>query len=145
MAPLKFKYLIYFMIILPMIGCGKTQNDLNPAILGDWQLIEVYGVKDDNTLGWITIPTSHIQTINFNSNGEYTLASDGNKYCTGNFVFEGNSSIKLKPIGCMPLMESLETIYTLTKDTLTISNKSSSISSFNLRRDKYISINSSKK
>jgi hypothetical protein len=124
-----------------MASCGKTKNELNPLIVGNWKLIEVYGPKSDNTVGWFTIQTSPVQTIKFNPDGAYALAVDGNITCNGTFVFEGNKSIKLNPVNCMPLIESVETIYTLTDDTLTISNKSNSISSFNLRRDKYIRIN----
>lgn len=137
----QIKYIFFLTVIFLMTGCGKTKNDLNPLILGDWQLIEVYGPKVDNTVGWFTIQASPIQTIKFNSNGEYALAVDGNITCNGNFVFEDNKSIKLNPVGCMPLIESVETIYTLTHDTLTISNKSSSISSYSSRKDKYIRIN----
>ena len=138
---IQLRYIIILIVFFFMTSCGKSDNGINPLILGEWQLIEIYGVKEDNTLGWIIIPDSPFQTIKFSSNGEYSLASDGNISCNGNFVFESNISIKLSPNDCMPLMESVETIYTLTHDTLTISNKSNSISSFNLRRDKYIKVN----
>jgi hypothetical protein len=137
----RFNSLIVLIVILVITSCGKSKNEINPLILGEWQLIEIYGVKADNSTGWMTIPASPVQTIKFNSNGKYTLATDGIPTCNGNFVFEGDSNIKLVPDSCMPLIESLETIYTLTQDTLTISNKSISISSYNLRRDKYIRIN----
>ena len=137
----QIKYIFFLIVIFLMTGCAKTKNELNPLIVGDWQLIEVYGPKAGSTVGWFTIQASPIQTIKFNSNGEYALAADGNITCNGSFVFEGNNSIKLKPSGCMPLIESLETIYTLTHDTLTISNKSNSISSFSSRKDKYLRIN----
>jgi len=124
-----------------MTSCGKSKNEINPLILGEWQLIETYGVKADNSSGWITIPASPVQTIKFNSNGRYLLFTDRISTCNGSFVFESSNSLKLLPDGCLPLIESVETIYTLTQDTLTISNKSNSISSYSLRRDKYIRIN----
>jgi hypothetical protein len=139
MAQLKFIFSL--IVVLFMTSCGKTKNELNPLIVGDWKLIEVYGPKSDNTVGWFTIQTSPVQTIKFNQDGAYALAVDGSITCNGTFVFEGNKSIKLNPENCMPLIESVETIYTLTNDTLTISNKSNSISSFNLRKDKYIRTN----
>jgi hypothetical protein len=132
------KLIAISVFVFLIIECEKDKNYFNPLILGNWRLIEIFGVKDDNTLGWIVIYNSHIQTIEFGSNGEYKLATDGNITCKGKYIFESDSTIKLKPNNCMPLMKSVETIYKLTPDTLIISNKSSSISSFNLRRDKYI-------
>jgi hypothetical protein len=137
----RFNSLIVIIVILFITSCGKSRNEINPLILGEWQLIEIYDVKADKSTGWMTMPASPVQTINFNSNGKYALATDGIPYCNGSFVFKGDSTIKLVPDGCMPLIESLETIYALTHDTLAISNKSISISSYNLRRDKYIRIN----
>ena len=137
----RIKFIFSVIVVLFMTSCGKPKNDLNPLIVGDWKLVEEYGPKSDNTVGWFTIQTSPIQTIKFNANGGYALAVDGSITCNGTFVFEGNKSIRLNPENCMQLIESVETIYTLTNDTLTISNKSNSISSFNLRRDKYLRIN----
>jgi hypothetical protein len=137
----RFNSLIVLFVVLVMSSCAKSKNEINPLILGEWKLIEIYGVKADNSTGWMTIQSTPIQTIKFNSNGSYALATDGIPICNGSFAFKGGSSIKFIPEGCMPLIESLETIYTLKIDTLTISNKSSSISSYNLRRDRYIKIN----
>lgn len=120
------------------IECERDKNYINPLILGDWRLIEIYGEKEDKTYGWIIIEDSLIQTIEFNLNGEYKLATDGNITCKGKYMFVNDSTIKLKPNNCMPLIKSVETIYKLIPDTLIISNKSSSISSSSLRRDKYI-------
>ena len=124
-----------------MTSCEKSDYEINPLILGEWRLFEIYGVNSDNSLGWFTVPESPIQTIIFNSNGEYSLELDDSITCNGDFIFENKTSIKLSPNNCMPLIESIETIYTLSSDTLTISNKSNSISSSNLRRDKYIKVN----
>jgi hypothetical protein len=124
-----------------MTGCGKTKNYLNPLIIGNWQLIEVYGPKTDSTIGWCTIQASPVQTIKFNSNAEYSLALNEKINCNGNFVFEDTNIIKLNPLGCLPIVESVETIYTLTLDTLIISDHSNSKSNFNLYRDKYFRIN----
>jgi hypothetical protein len=78
--------------------------------------------------------------MSFHSNGEYVIAYDGKTTCDGNFIFKNSNSLKLNPTGCMPIIESEETIYTLTNDTLTVSNKSLSFSSFYVRKDKYIKI-----
>jgi len=94
----------------------------------------------DKTLGWIIIYDSPIQTIEFSSNGEYILAKDGNITCKGNYVFESDTTVRLKYSDCLPLIENVETIYKLTPDILIISNRSSSISSFSGRKDKYIKI-----
>jgi hypothetical protein len=126
--------------MLLMTGCRKSNHEINPLILGEWKLIEIYGPMAQNPTGWMTIPASPVQTMKFSSNGEYSLSTDGTTTCTGYFIFEGSNSIKLNPNGCLPLIESLETIYTLTHDTLTISNKSNSLSSYSLTRDKYIRI-----
>jgi hypothetical protein len=134
------KFIISVIVILFATSCGKSKNELYPLIVGDWKLIEVYGPKSDNTIGWFTIQTSPVQTIRFNPDGAYSIAVDGSITCIGTFVCEGSKSIKLNPENCTPLIESVETIYTLTKDTLTISNKSKCLSSFYLRRDKYIKI-----
>jgi len=132
------RYTIAIAIMFFLIACEKDKQEFNPLILGKWQLIEIYGEKNDHTLGWIIIDDSTIQTIEFNSEGDYTLATDGNITCNGNFVFESDSILRLKPHDCLPLIESIETIYKLTADTLIFSNRSISISSFNLRKDKYI-------
>jgi len=132
------RYTIAIAIMFFLIACEKDKQEFNPLILGKWQLIEIYGEKNDHTLGWIIIDDSHIQTIKFNSEGDYTMATDGNITCNGNFVFESDSILRLKPHDCLPLIESVETIYKLTPDTLIFSNRSISISSFNLRKDKYI-------
>jgi len=132
------RYTIAITIMFFLIACEKNTQEFNPLILGEWQLIEIYGEKNDHTLGWIIIDDSHIQTIEFNSEGDYTLATDGNITCNGNFVFESDSILRLKPHDCLPLIESVETIYKLTPDTLIFSNRSIGISSFNLRKDKYI-------
>lgn len=117
-----------------MTDCRKSQNDINPLIIGDWQLFQVY-------LGsWTTVPIIPAQTISFHSNGEYVIAHDGKTTCDGNFIFKNSNSLKMNPIGCMPIIESEETIYTLTNDTLTVSNRSLSFSSFYGRKDKYIKI-----
>lgn len=135
----KFKFIaITFIIFLLNIKCEKSKNDGNNIILGEWRLIEVFGVKTDKTLGWITVPSSPIQKINFSSNGSYTISADGNITCNGNFAFVSNDKLNLNPNSCMPLMQVTETIYKLTSDSLIISNHSNSISSFNLRQDKYI-------
>ena len=128
-------------VILLMTSCKKSNHEINPLILGEWQLIETYGPMAENPSGWMTVPATPIQTIKFSSNGEYYLSTDGTTTCTGYFTFEGSDNIKLNPDGCLPLVESVETIYTLTHDTLIISNKSNSLSSYNLTRDKYIRIN----
>ena len=127
-------------VILLMTSCKKSNHEINPLILGEWKLIEIYGPMAQNPTGWMTVPASPVQTMKFSSNGEYSLSTDGTTTCTGYFIFEGANSIKLNPYGCLPLVESLETIYTLTNDTLTISNKSNSLSSYSLTRDKYIRI-----
>jgi len=132
------RYTIAIAIMFFLIACEKDKQEFNLLILGKWQLIEIYGEKNDHTLGWIIIDDSTIQTIEFNSEGDYTLATDGNITCNGNFVFESDSILRLKPHDCLPLIESIETIYKLTADTLIFSNRSISISSFNLRKDKYI-------
>lgn len=132
------RYTITIIFMLFLIACEKDKQEFNPLILGKWQLIEIYGEKIDHTLGWIIIDDSPIQTIEFSSNGEYSIAIDGNITCKGDFVFENDSNLRLSPNDCLPIIESVETIYNLTPDLLIISNKSISISSFNLRRDKYI-------
>jgi hypothetical protein len=134
------KLSIFLLVLTLLTSCAKSKHELNPFILGEWKLIEIYGVMAENPTGWMTVPTSPVQTMKFSSNGEYSLSTDGTTTCTGYFVFEGNNNIKLNPYGCLPLVESLETIYTLTHDTLTISNKSNSLASYNLTRDKFIRI-----
>src|SRR4030066_2145223 len=111
---IKMKALFILFVILFMTSCGKSDNEINPLILGEWRLFEIYGVKEDNTLGWLSIPESPTQTINFSLDGKYSLALDGSINCNGNFIFENKTSIKFSPGDCMPLIESVETIYTLT-------------------------------
>ena len=132
------KLIAVLVFIFLIIDCEKDKNHFNSLILGKWQLIEIFAEKEDNTLGWIVISDSPIQTIEFGSHGEYQLATDGTTTCDGKYMFESDSTIKFNPNNCMPLIRSVETISMLTHDTLIISNKSNSISSFNLRRDKYI-------
>lgn len=120
-----------------MASCKKP-NDPSSLILGEWELIQIYGPMPGSTVGWFTPQGSPIQTIKFSSNGNYALAADGNTACNGTFVFESKNSVRMNPSNCMPLMQSVETIYKLTQDTLTISNRSSSVSSFSDRKDKYI-------
>jgi len=129
------KYFIFILVILFMTDCRKFKNDINPLIIGDWQLFQVYEGS------WTTVPINPPQTFSFHSNGEYVIAIDGKTTCNGNFIFKNSNSLKLNPTGCMPIIESEETIYTLTNDTLTISNKSLSFSSYYGRKDKYIKIN----
>lgn len=130
------KSFLLLVIILIMSGCSKT-NDTKSLILGEWKLIQIYG-PTGSTNDWFQVQNSPILTIKFNSNGEYGIAADGNTTCSGTYIFESYKSIKMNPSGCMPLGQSVETIYKLTSDTLIISNNSSTISSFNLRKDKYI-------
>ena len=130
----RMKYIIFILVILFMTDCRKSQNDINPLIIGDWQLFQVY-------LGsWTTVPLNPPQTMSFHSNGVYVIAYDGKTTCDGNFIFKNSNSLIMNPIGCMPITESEETIYTLTNDTLTVSNRSLSFSSFYGRKDKYIKI-----
>src|SRR4030042_3540937 len=117
------KYIFILFVILLITNCRKSQNDINPLILGDWQLFQVYEGS------WTTVPLNPPQTISFNTSGEYSIAYDGRVTCNGTFNFVNSNSLKMNPNGCMPIIESEETIYTLTNDTLTISNKSNSISS----------------
>jgi hypothetical protein len=128
------KYIIYILVILFVTDCRKSPNDINPLIIGDWQLFQVFEGS------WTTVPINPPQTISFHSNGEYVIAYDGTATCDGNFIFNNSNSLKLNPNGCMPLIESEETIYVLTNDTLTISNKSLSFSSYLGRKDKYIKL-----
>jgi hypothetical protein len=130
----RVKYIIFILVIFIMTDCRKSQNNLNPLIIGDWQLFQVYEGS------WTTVPINPPLTISFHSNGEYAIAYDGKTTCDGNFMFKNSNSLKLSPTGCMPTIESEETIYTLTNDTLTLSNKSLSFSSFYGRKDKYIKI-----
>ena len=132
------RYTVTIIIIIFLIACEKDKQVFNSLIVGEWKLIEFYGVKNDQTLGWKTISDSPIQTIEFSSNEEYTLAADGNIICTGNYFFESDSTISLNPNDCFPRERSLETIFKLTSDTLILSNKSMSFLSSRLRKDKYI-------
>jgi len=130
----RMKYIIFILAILFMTDCRKSQNDINPLIIGDWQLFQVF-------LGsWTSVPINPPQSISFHSNGEYAIAYDGKTTCNGNFMFTNSNNLKLNPTGCMPIVESEETIYTLTNDTLTVSNRSLSFSDFYGRKDKYIKL-----
>jgi hypothetical protein len=133
----RIKYFVFLMGILLMTTCDKT-NYPSSLILGEWQLIEIYGPLLSGTEGWFIIQGSPIQTIKFSPNGEYAIAVDGKTTCNGTFALETDKKLSLNPNGCMPLVKSVETIFKLTHDTLIISNTSSSISSYNLRQDKYI-------
>ena len=134
------KFIVVLILILLLADCEKDKNYFNSLILGKWQLTEIFGVKEDKTLGWIVFSDSVIQTIVFGANEDYQLATDGTTTCNGKYMFETDSTIRFKPNNCMPITESVETIHKLSPDTLIISNNSNSISSFNLRRDKYFSI-----
>ena len=129
------KFIVVLIFIFLIVDCEKDKNYFNSLILGKWQLTEIY----ISTLGWIVISDSPIQTIEFSPNEDYQLATDGTTTCNGKYRFESDSTIKLIPNDCILLIESLETIYELTDDTLIISNRSISISS-TIRRDKYIKI-----
>jgi hypothetical protein len=49
---LRFNILIVLIVIFIMASCGKSKNEINPLILGNWQLIEIYGVKADNSINF---------------------------------------------------------------------------------------------
>lgn len=61
------------------------------------------------------------------SNGEYLFRSGENILCRGSYVFESDNTIRLKPNNIGLFTESAETIFSLTTDTLIISNYSFAI------------------
>lgn len=128
------KYILLFLIMVISINCHKSKNDINPLIIGDWRLYQIYEVS------WKPLPGIPIQTISFKEGGKYSITYYNEVSCNGDFIFIKRNSLKMIPNGCLPIIESNETIYTLTSDTLTISNKSDPISSYTERIDKYIKI-----
>ena len=103
-------------------------------------MIEIGGIDENNIILWHTHVDTIIQTIEFNSEGNYQILANGNPTCHGRFTFETDTTIRMTPNDCMPLMESVEYIRNVTTDTLIITNTSNSISSYLGRVDKYLKI-----
>jgi hypothetical protein len=136
----QIKSIIIMLVIFLLTGCGKSKDDLNELILGEWQYIGFYGEKADNTQGWIVVQDSPIQTTRFLSNGQYSLTTDGMIKCNGSFNFESPEKVRMNPQDCMPRIQSLETIFTLTEDSLIISNSSLTFLSTVYLKELYIKL-----
>jgi len=117
--------------ILLTTNCSK--DDYPPLLIGEWKLIEVYG-----PYGWSSVTGPPVHIISFNSKGDYTIYNNDEVTCRGSFKYEKENTLYLKLNDCLPLISSTETIYTLTTDTLIISNNSITYSSFSDQKDKYI-------
>ena len=107
-----------------MVNCEENIKEINSLIIGKWQLI---GLQTGNISEWIKVEDSAEQTKEFMSNGEYLFNLGENISCRGSYVFESDNTIRLKPKNIGLFAESVETIYTLTTDTLIISNFSFTI------------------
>lgn len=131
------KYIIISLLIFLVVNCEEENREINSLIIGKWQLSEIYM---GSTSGWIKVEDTPKQTKEFMSNWEYLLCVDGNIWCKGSFNIENDSTIRLKPADCLINFESVEVIYSLTVDSLIMSDHSLSISSFNGRKEKYFRI-----
>lgn len=137
------KFIILIQLIFGLSSCDKEENVFNSMLIGNWQLIEIGGTDENNMIFWqVRVDTinTDIQTVQFNADGNYQISTNGNPSCNGRFTFETDTTIRMIPNDCMPLMESVEYIKKVTTDTLIITNKSISYSSYLGRVDKYYKI-----
>ena len=115
-------------------SCRKPWHESYSLILGEWKIIATSKVGSED---WFLYPPSQKNTIKFESDYTYSTASHDKISCSGKFEFINKTSIILSPDGCLPRMESVETIYKLTKDTLIITNNQIGYLSY-IPLDKYI-------
>jgi hypothetical protein len=103
-----------------MHSCKKPWYESYELILGEWKII---ATSKEGSNDWFLYPTSSKNTLRFESDYTYSTASHDVTYCNGKYEFINKTSIKIMPEGCFPIdIESLETIYKLTKDTLIITD-----------------------
>jgi hypothetical protein len=108
---------IYFLSLL-VLSCEEEMKDINSIIVGKWQLSEFHTGHSK----WIKVEDPTLQIKEFRSDGKYLFKSSDQILCKGNYALESDSTIRLEPEIRISYTESIELIYSLSTDTLIISN-----------------------
>lgn len=126
-----FRSLLTFAIFLVLIpSCDKAKT---PELLcGEWKKVAQFTSE-----GWKEIPDSSNVIVQFNQSGFYSEFVNGKVNCSGSYQVDKDKNLIINRNGCLPMFSSTETIFTLTQDTLIVSDHSSSISSFSGTMNKY--------
>ncbi len=129
----KLGVILLFIVSILFTACEDEFKNTKSALVGSWRLYQIYDGVDN----WIQVDTIFLQILKMKSDEKYEFEINDIATCKGDFFVESESTVRFEPNDCIPIVKSVEDVKELTADTLIITDRSNSISSYYGGLNKY--------